>query len=138
MSEIASKFIVVTLTAKEAKIWATGIEKGSKPEKISASVIKEDHHFKNGPKVHHDTLEDPATLNFFESIAKVISPAAEILLIGHGTGKASAMLHFVQFLERKHPLIAKKVVDALDENLVALTEPEILALTRQWFDHRLK
>jgi hypothetical protein len=137
MSEIASKFVVVTLTAKEARIWATGIEKGSKPEKISAPAIKEDHHFKNGPKVHHDTLEDPATLKYFECIVQTISPAAEILLIGHGTGKASAMLHFVQFLERKYPSTARKVVDALDENLAALTEPEILALTRQWFDHRL-
>lgn len=138
MSEIANKFVVVTLTSNEAKIWATGIEKGSKPERISAPAVKDDHHFKNGPKVHHDTLEDPSTLKYFEGIAQVISPASEILLIGHGTGKASAMVHFVQFLERKHPLIAKKVVDALDENIAALTEPEILALSRQWFDHRLK
>lgn len=137
MSDISNKFVVVTLTKDEARIWTTGIEKRAIPEKISAPAIADDHHFKNGPKTHDDIHEDPATLAYFESLTKVIAPASSILLIGHGTGKASALVHFVQFLERKHPEVAKKVADALDENLNALTEPQILALARAWFAARL-
>jgi hypothetical protein len=55
------------------------------------------------------------------------------LLIGHGHGKASAMLHFMQYLERNHTDLAELVVDAIDTNLIAMTEPEILALARGWF-----
>ena len=55
----------------------------------------------------------------------------------HGHGKASAMLHFMQYLERKHPDLAEEVVDALDTNLLAMSEPEILAMARGWFeDHQ--
>jgi hypothetical protein len=43
------------------------------------------------------------------------------------------MLHFIQFLERKHPDIAKKVVDAVDTRLQEMTEPEVLAKARDWF-----
>jgi hypothetical protein len=42
------------------------------------------------------------------------------------------MMHFVQYLERKHPDIAALVADALDTNLIAMTEPEILAMARSW------
>jgi len=42
------------------------------------------------------------------------------------------MMHFVQYLERKHPDIAALVADALDTNLIAMEEPEILAMARSW------
>jgi hypothetical protein len=48
------------------------------------------------------------------------------------------MLHFIQYLERKHSLLAAKIVDALDTNLIAMTEPEILAMAREWFDSHAK
>jgi hypothetical protein len=66
-------------------------------------------------------------------IAEAIAGASEILIIGHGTGKANAMLSFIQYLERKHPGTAQKVVAALDENLEALSETQILSLARDWF-----
>jgi len=44
------------------------------------------------------------------------------------------MLHFIQYLERKHATLAKKVVDALDTNLEAMTEHQILAMARNWFE----
>jgi hypothetical protein len=44
------------------------------------------------------------------------------------------MVHFVQYLERKHPELARKVVDAIDTKFEAMTEPEILAVARDWFE----
>ena len=59
---------------------------------------------------------------------------SEILLIGHGNGKARGMVHFEMYLQRKHPDLAKRVVDTLDTNLMGMTEPEILKMARDWFD----
>lgn len=137
MSDISNKFVVVTITNEDAKVWATGTEKGAKPEKIHVPERHKHLHIKNGPNDHLDKHEDTLTLKFYEEIVQAISTASEILLIGHGTGKASSMVHFVQYLERKHPDLGKKVVDALDENLNAMSEPQILALARSWFEHRL-
>lgn len=130
--DISEKFVVVTITKREARVWATGTAKGSAPEKIFAPTSPNEHHHRNDPEGHGrgEGAGEPA---YFGDIAKAISGAAEILLIGHGHGKSSAMLHFVQYLERSHADIAKKVVDALDENLEAMTEAQILAKARDWF-----
>ncbi len=136
MTDIAGKFIVLTVTHNETHIWATGIEKGSKPEKIFAPVKEDRRHFRLDPNIK-GSGEQHETGIYFENISQAINGAGQILLIGHGHGKASEMMHLVQYLERKHPLIAEKVVDAIDTNLDAISEPEILALARRWFDeHR--
>ena len=62
------------------------------------------------------------------------SASSEILLIGHGEGKANAMLRFVQFVERNNPAVAKKIIGAVDTNLNALTENELLSIARNWFE----
>jgi hypothetical protein len=133
MTDISEKFVVVTLTQSEAKVWATGVGKGSHPEVIDKPAMAEHHHSRTNVKPVASAKEDPATVAYFNSICRAIEPASEILLIGHGVGKSSAMLHFIQFAERKHPDLAKKVADAVDLDVTALTEPEILAAARSWF-----
>ena len=108
MTDISNKFVVVTLTHGEAKIWATGIDKGQKPEKIHVPVSGNHHHFRTDPKLSNSTKESTQVITYFNEICAAVSSANEILLIGHGAGKASEMLHFIQFAERKHPEVAKK------------------------------
>ena len=43
------------------------------------------------------------------------------------------MLGLTQFLERKHPTTARKVIGAVDSDIEALTSNQILALVREWF-----
>jgi len=131
--DISDKFVVVTITHDETKIWATGIEKGKKPERIFSPIKTNRHHFRTDEKLKN-AKTDTQTVIYYEEIAASIEKASQILLIGHGHAKASSMLHLIQYLERKHPATAQKIVDALDENLTALSEPEILKLARSWFD----
>ncbi len=132
MVDISDKFVVVTVTQNEAKVWATGTSKGTSPEKIFAPASLNDHHHRVDPDFH-GRGEGSGNAKYFEDINASISSASEILLVGHGTGKANAMLQLVQFLERKHPATAHKIVAALDENVDALTESQILSLARDWF-----
>lgn len=133
ISEISEKFVVLTITQHEARVWATGLERGKIPEKIFAPPSLNPHHFRSDPS-HTGRGDGPGVPAYFEEIIKAINGASEILIIGHGHGKASSMLHFIQYLERKHAPLAKKVVDAIDTRLDALTEPEILAMAREWFE----
>jgi len=133
MPDISEKFVVLTITKHEARIWATGITKGTIPEKIFAPPGLNPHHFRSDPS-HHGRGDGPGVPAYFEEIIDAIKNASEILIIGHGNGKASEMLHFIQYLERKHATLAKKVVDALDTNLEATTEHQILAMARNWFE----
>jgi len=133
MPDISEKFVVLTVTQHETRVWATGITRGAIPEKIYAPPALNAHHFRSDPS-HHGRGDGPGVPAYFEEIVSAISNASEILIIGHGHGKASSMLHFIQYLERKHANLAKKVVDAIDTNLDAMTEPQILAMARDWFE----
>ena len=133
MNDISEKFVVLTITKHETRVWATGIERGTIPEKIFAPPELNSHHFRADPK-HHGRGDGPGVPVYYREIIEAISSASEIFIIGHGNGKASSMLHFIQYLERKAPALAEKVVDAIDTNLIAMTEPEILAMAREWFD----
>ncbi|MEN9698066.1 MAG: hypothetical protein RL448_21 [Actinomycetota bacterium] len=127
-------FVVVAITREEARVWKTGVKPGTQPEKIYAPSEDIHKHMRIGQHHKgHDTDHD--SQKFYESIAKAVSDAGEILIIGHGKGKASASLKLIQAWERRHADLAKKVVDAMDSDLQSLTEPQILALAREWIEH---
>jgi hypothetical protein len=126
-------FVVLTITKHETRVWATGTARGTIPTKIFAPPDYNSHHFRDSPK-QEGRGDGPGVPTYYREIIQAIKDASEILIIGHGNGKASSMLHFIQYLERKEPDLASKVVDAIDTNLIAMSEPEILAMAREWFE----
>ena len=134
MSELVNKFVVVALTQDEARIWATGLEKGAKPEKIFAPAEEGSHHHVRQMQHRGGHSSDLVEKGYFDVVGKELSKSSEILLIGHGEGKANAMLRFVQYMERHNPLVAKRIVGAIDADLPAMTENQILSKSRDWFD----
>jgi len=135
MTDFTNRFVIAVVTQDDTRIWTTGIEPGKKPERISAPADNLHHHHVRQAQHHGGHHADPNRKEYLEEIAQALSTAGEILLIGHGKGKANSVVALVQYLERKHPDLGLKVVGALDSNLDALSEPEILALAREWFDN---
>lgn len=135
MSNHTEAFVVVAVTQNEARVWTAGLDKNSKPEKVKAPEHEGRHHHMRQARHHlsheHGLHDD----SYYDAIAKAVEEAEEILVIGHGKGKASHMLRLVQYWERKHPLIARKVVGSIDSDLPAMSENQILAASREWFDH---
>ena len=125
------RFIVVAISREEARIWKTGLEPHTHPETLHSSEEITHHRVS---AAHQLSGRNSENLNpeYFESISEAISGAEEILLIGHGKGKANSMLNLIQYLERKHSDLARRVVDSLDTDLENLSEGEILALAREW------
>jgi hypothetical protein len=52
--------------------------------------------------------------------------------------KGNSKLHFIDYLERKAPDLASKVVDSIDTNLIAMSEPQTLAMARKWVESHLR
>lgn len=134
MPEVTNKFVLLTITRDEAKLWATGLEKATKPEKIKALDDKGRHHHVKQAQHHKGHGVDADEKIFFESITKAISPASEVLVLGHGSGKSNAAHNFVNFLKDKHKDVATKIVAELDLDIDRLSENEVLAQARNWFD----
>lgn len=131
--DLTNKLVVAVVTRQETRIWATDAGRGEKPETITKVEGRHQHVREGQHHGGHDSSKFDKP--YYEAIAAELAPAAEILLIGHGVGKGNSMIALVQHLERHHADVARKVVGAVDENIVAMTEPELLAVAREWFDN---
>ena len=132
--ERMTRFVVVALDRQEARVWTSGVAPGAKPELIHAPNHRAEHrHVREGQMNHgQNTANDES--QFFERIAGALSGAGEILLIGHGNGKANTPQALHDYLNRKHHDLSTKVAGSVDGDLSALSEAQILAMARHWFD----
>ncbi len=133
-ADLTDRIVVAVIEKDETRIWTTNAAKGTKPEVIHQPASADSHKHVRDAQHHGGHDSDKATKAYYESISKVLAPAGEILLVGHGNGKSNWVRKFVQHVERHHKDVADKIVGALDINVPALTENEILAAARAWFD----
>ncbi len=132
MNEWAHKSIVAVIERDETRIWLTNATVGTKPHRIKLPEDRGRHHHMRQATHHrgHDT--DQYAPVYFENIARTIQDADDILIIGHGNGKANSAQDFVDFLDEKHPATARKIRGIQKVNMQAMTEPQLLRLVQEW------
>ncbi len=133
-TDFTNKVVVAVIERDETRIWVTNAEKGTKPEVVQQPANADNHRHVRDGQHHGGHDSDKATKAYYEAVSAALAPAGEILLVGHGNGKANWMVKFVQHLELHHKDVAHKVVGALDINVTAMTANDILAAARDWLD----
>ena len=73
----------------------------------------------------------PEDTSFYEQVASHLVDAKQIILIGHGAGKSSAVEFLAEYLKNHHPTVHDRVVATEIVDLSALTEPEIEAIAKR-------
>jgi len=109
---------------------------GGSPPREEAKIEPYDpHHFhrhlihrKEGQMKGERVPEDPS---FYAAVAEALVPADEVVLIGHGTGKSSAVDALVRYLQEHRSEISRRVTAIENVDLSALTEPGIEAIAKQ-------
>lgn len=89
------------------------------------------HHLVHRKEAHYRGDRVPEEASFYEEVAKALVPAQQIVLIGHGTGKSSAVDALVEHLRKHRPEVFRKVVATETADLSALTAPAIEAIARR-------
>ena len=89
------------------------------------------HHLIHRKEAHYVGERVPEEHSFYEEIAKDITPASEIVLIGHANGTSNAADFLNEYLKAHHPEVSRRVVDIESADLSAVTEPEIEALVKR-------
>jgi hypothetical protein len=89
------------------------------------------HHLIHRKEAHYKGERVPEEKSFYEEVAKDLLPAKEIVLIGHGTGKSSAVDHLAEYLKENHHDIFRHVLAVETADLSALTAPEIEAIAKR-------
>jgi hypothetical protein len=56
--------------------------------------------------------------------------------MGNGTGGSNAMIHLKECLQAHHPQVASRLVGAIELDLEALSEGQLLAEARGFFAHQ--
>ena len=84
-------------------------------------------HLIHRKKAHYEGERVPEDHSFYEEVGQDLVPSQEIVLIGHGTGKSSALEFLEEYLKKHHPTIYQRVIATEIADLSALTEPEIEA-----------
>jgi hypothetical protein len=92
------------------------------------------HHLIHRKEAHYRGERVPEEDSFYEEIAKDITPASEVVLIGHATGKSNAADFLKEYLTTHHPDISRRVIATDTADLSAVTEPEIEALAKRHMD----
>jgi hypothetical protein len=89
------------------------------------------HHLIHRKEAHYRGERVPEEDSFYEEIAKDLTPANEIVLIGHATGKSNAADFLKEYLKTRHPEISRRVIATENADLSGVTEPEIEALAKR-------
>jgi hypothetical protein len=124
--------LLVVIDHREARVYRAELH-GSVPQRV---VPYDPHGF--GRHLHN--VEDdgngqrkPERKSFYESVAKTLRGAGQILMFGSGTGASSAMDQLLAALKRDHPDLARRVVGSLVVDAQHLSEDQLLAKARDFY-----
>jgi hypothetical protein len=110
--------------------------RGSRPQEEVTVKPSDPHgfhrHLIHRKEAHYQGERVPEETSFYEEVAKTLVPADESVLVGHATGKSSAVDVLVEYLKTHYPEIFERVKSVETVDLSALTEPEVEAIARRY------
>ncbi len=89
------------------------------------------HHLVHRREAHYRGDRVPEENLFYDEVADELVAADEIVLIGHATGKSSAVDVLVEYLRKHKPEISRHVVATENADLSALSDPEVEAIAKR-------
>lgn len=136
MSTNSGPFVLAVVTQDETRMWFEGLEHGADHRTVKDRNPFDRHNHVRMAQHNGGHDIDKYMPDYLEAISRALEPAREILLLVHGKGKGNAVPVLTDYFEKKHPKLAKKVVDVLDVDITRMTEPQLLALGREWWEKR--
>jgi hypothetical protein len=107
----------------------------SRPQDAGTITPYDPHHFHrhlvHRKESHYEGDRVPEETSFYEEVAAALVSANEIVLIGHGTGKSSAVHVLEEYLQKHHIELSRRIKATETADLSALTEPEIEAIAKR-------
>ncbi len=125
--------VVAAIAFHSTTIFAIDASPGAEHERVQAADPLGRFH-----KVRHQagnpdgTYEDDSP-EYWRELTEALAPAAAILVLGHGQGKANAARHWVEYAEQHDPAVAARVVADLRVDLENLDDEQVVALAREYF-----
>ena len=127
--------MVAVIDHHKARIYQN--QGGSRPEREDVVKPYDPHgfhrHLIHRKEAHFAGQRVPEEASFYEQIAENLKPAKEIVLIGHGRGKSSALDFLMEYLKTHYPTMLPRIVASEITDLSAITEKEIETVAQRIF-----
>jgi hypothetical protein len=133
LEHVRGKNVVAVIDFHEAVIYPTDAAPRQRPERLVPTDPEGRFH-----QVHHQagnpsgTYEDDSPA-YWHDLTDALSPAAAILLLGHGKGKANASHRWVAYAEQHRKDVAAKVVADVRVDIDHLEVKQVLGLAQYYF-----
>ncbi len=130
---IRDKNVVAAIGFRESDIYPTDATPGERPTRIVAPdprgrFRKVRHHAGNPSGTYEDDSPE-----YWRELTEALAPAAAILVLGHGGGKANASHHWVTYVEKHRPDIAAKLVADVRIDIDHIDDRQVLRLAQVYF-----
>jgi hypothetical protein len=130
---LRDKNVVAVIDFRHTTIYPTDASPGQRPEHLVATDPRGRFH-----KVHHragnpeGTYEDDSP-EYWREVTETLVPAAAILLLGHGAGKANASHHWVASVEKHRKAVAATVVADVRVDIDHRADAHVRRLRHHYF-----
>ena len=130
---VRDKDVVAVIDFRQTTIYPTDASPGQRPERLVATDPRGRFH-----QVHHRAGNPEGTYEgdspeYWREVTEALAPAAAILLLGHGAGKANASHHWVAYVGKHRRDVAAKVVADVRANIDHLDDTQVLRLAQSYF-----
>ena len=130
---LREKKVVAAIDFHETTIYPTDASPGQLPEHVLAADpeghLHKIHHMAGNPKGTYEADNS----SYWREVTDALAPAAAILLLGHGGGKANASHHWVAYVEKHRPDVAAKVAADVRIDIDHLDDAQVLRLAQYYF-----
>lgn len=133
---LKGKRAIVAIDFSHARIYATDAPTHSTPEAVAAPdpwhLNHNVYHRAGNPDGTYD-IDKIDTDDFFRTLALELKAADEVLLLGHGKGKANASSLFAHYLDKHYSDVAAKVVADVRCDIDDISDNQLLRLGEMYF-----
>ncbi len=123
---------LVVIDHREARIFKAELH-GSLPQRIVPLDPHDSHRHLHNVDDNSNGQRKPELKSFYTAVARALSGAERILVLGSSTGSSSAMDHLLAELKQHHPQIASRVVGTVVVNEAHMTDDQLLAEARAFY-----
>jgi hypothetical protein len=130
---IRGRNVVAAIDFHRTRLYPVDASPGERPERV-ADVDPEGHSREISHKAGNpDGTYEAGNADYWREITEALAPAAAILLLGHGHGKANASHQWVAYVEKHATEVAAKVVADVRADIDDLTSKDVLRYGQRYF-----
>ena len=118
LRKIADRSLVAALTRDHTRIWLLN-EDAVDPVCVVERHDRASKHVRAAQE-HHGHASEIAEVPYFNELASVLSVASNVVLVGHGTGKANAVNRFINHLDVHKEALRNRIAATVVADVTAL------------------